>query len=182
MAASGKRSFNYAPWVWVLSIVVNVTIALLFLSSGHGRAATTEFDITILPMTNAILNTFTFVFLSAAFFWIRRKDVTNHRRFILAAFVTTTLFMISYVTYHFLAESTRYGGEGWLAYVYYFILLTHIVLAVVIVPLALISLFSGLAMDVRRHRRISRWTMPLWLYVSITGVAVYLMISPYYGT
>ncbi|QKG85868.1 DUF420 domain-containing protein [Kroppenstedtia pulmonis] len=137
-------------------------------------------DLTFLPMLNAIFNSFTTVFLVAALFFIKQKNIQMHRRFILSAFTSTALFLVTYLTYHALAESTSYGGEGILVPVYYFILLTHIVLAAVIVPLALFSLVWGLSMKVEKHRRIARWTMPLWLYVSVTGVLVYLMISPYY--
>ena len=103
-----------------------------------------------------------------------------HRAFIGMAFLTTTLFLVCYVTYHYLTESTSYGGDGALKGIYFFVLITHIILAIVIVPLALMSAIRGLKMQVERHRRIARWTMPIWLYVSLTGVIVYLMISPYY--
>ena len=172
------KELNYTPIVVLLSIVINAIVAVLFFMPKYGGEL--SFDITILPMLNAILNSFTFIFLCAALFMVKQKNIKMHRRFIYGAFTTTGLFLISYLTYHFLAESTSYGGEGPLKYIYYFILLTHIVLAAVIVPLALISFFRGLAMQVEKHRNIARWTMPLWLYVSLTGVLVYIMISPYY--
>lgn len=167
---------NYMPLVVGLSIAINLIVAVLFFLPGYSGKR----DLTILPMFNAIFNSFTFIFLLAAWYAIRRKNITVHRRFIFAALTTTTLFLISYLTYHSLTESTKYGGVGPLRYVYFFFLLTHIVLAVVIVPLALTSVLSGLTTQVERHRKISRWTMPLWLYVSLTGVIVYLMIRPYY--
>ena len=158
--------------------IVAVVMALYFL---RGDAAPeVGFDLTILPLANAIFNSFTTVFLAAAYIAIRRKQRETHKRFILAAFATTALFLITYLVYHSLAPSTPYGGEGFLRYVYYFVLITHVVLAAVIVPLALFALFTGLNLEVQRHRRIARWAMPLWLYVSITGVLVYVMISPYY--
>jgi putative membrane protein len=171
---------NYNPVIWVLSIViVGVIIATYFLpKSSDGTLF--GIDLKILPLMNAIFNTFTFLFLIAALVMIKQKNINMHRRFIIAAFTTTFLFCISYLTYHSMAESTSYGGEGIFMYVYYFFLLTHIVLAAVIVPLALITLGRGLNMQVEKHRKIARWTMPLWLYVSFTGVVVYLMISPYY--
>lgn len=160
-----------------LTIMINgVVLALLFMPQMGGS----EKDYTFLPLFNAILNGFTFVFLSLAFYMIARKNVTWHRRFIFAAFTTTALFLVSYLTYHALSESTSYGGEGLLAGIYYFVLITHIVLAAVIVPLALFTLARGLRMNVPAHRKLARWTMPLWLYVSLTGVIVYVMISPYY--
>lgn len=173
-----NKEFNYVPWVVGLSIAINlIVVALLFVPKIDSG---TSFDITLLPLLNAILNSFTFVFLLAALFMILRKNVTWHKRFIFAAFTSTAFFLVSYLTYHSMASSTSYGGEGILQAIYYFILITHIILAAVIVPLALLTLFRGLAMKVDKHRKIARWTMPLWLYVSLTGVIVYLMISPYY--
>jgi putative membrane protein len=172
------RQRNYTPWVITLSIAINLIVAILFFMPKADRFD--HWDLTFLPMLNAIFNSFTTVFLLAALYFIRRKNVKLHRRFILAAFATTALFLITYLIYHSLAESTPYGGEGVLRAVYYFILITHVVLAAVIVPLALFTLARGLNMQVEKHRKIARWTMPLWLYVSITGVLVYLMISPYY--
>ncbi|MCP3031896.1 DUF420 domain-containing protein [Halobacillus sp. A1] len=173
-----NKDFNYVPWVVGLSIAINaIVVALLFVPEiGSG----TSFDITVLPLMNAIFNSFTFVFLSAALFMIIKKNITWHKRFIFAAFTTTALFLISYLTYHSMSTSTSYGGEGIMQTIYYFILITHIFLAAAIVPLALLTLFRGLAMKVDKHRKIARWTMPIWLYVSLTGVIVYLMISPYY--
>lgn len=174
-----QKERNYTPWVIFLSVAINVIVAILFfmpkVESGKGM------DLTFLPMLNAILNSFTFIFLLAAFYFIRNKNIKMHRNFIFSAFITTGLFLITYVTYHFLAESTPYGGTGFLRGLYYFFLLTHILLAVVIVPLALTTLARGLNRDDSRHRRIARWTMPLWLYVAASGVIVYLMISPYYA-
>ncbi|MBP2003784.1 DUF420 domain-containing protein [Halobacillus andaensis] len=173
-----NKDFNYVPWVVGLSIAINaIVVALLFLPEIDGG---TSFDIQLLPLLNAVLNSFTFVFLLAALFMILRKNITWHKRFIFAAFTTTALFLISYLTYHSMSSSTSFGGEGLVAAIYYFILITHIVLAAAIVPLALLTLFRGLSMKVDKHRKIARWTMPLWLYVSLTGVIVYLMISPYY--
>ncbi|MGI8313781.1 DUF420 domain-containing protein [Halobacillus mangrovi] len=173
-----NKEFNYVPWVVGLSIAINaIVVALLFIPKFEPQ---TGFDVTILPLLNAVLNSFTFVFLLAALYMILKKNVKWHKRFIFAAFTTTALFLVSYLTYHSMASSTSYGGEGILQTIYYFILITHIVLAAVIVPLALLTLARGLTMKVEKHRKIARWTMPLWLYVSLTGVLVYLMISPYY--
>ncbi|MBO8171585.1 MAG: DUF420 domain-containing protein [Bacillaceae bacterium] len=173
------RTRNYTPIVVTLTIVINALVAILFFMPEYEGLS--HIDLTFLPMMNAIFNSFTFVFLVMALYAIRKKDIKLHRNFIFAAMTTTTLFLLSYVTYHFLTESTPYGGEGFLRYVYFFILITHILLAIVIVPMVLTSFFRGMGMQVEKHRKIARWTMPLWLYVSLTGVLVYLMISPYYG-
>jgi putative membrane protein len=176
MAETKQR--NYTPLIIGLSIAINVLVAVLFfLPEYEGEIV---FDVTLLPRLNAIFNSFTFVFLIAALYFVKQKNITLHRRFIYAAFTSTTLFLLSYVTYHYLTESTSYGGEGPLKYIYFFILITHILLAIVIVPLALVTVARGFNMQVEKHRKIARWTMPLWLYVSLTGVLVYLMIAPYY--
>ncbi|MCA0757424.1 DUF420 domain-containing protein [Paenibacillus sp. N4] len=169
---------NFTPLIAVLTLVlVAVITVLFFLPAYDGEIG---FDVKILPLLNAIFNCFTFIALSIALVAILKKNVKLHRRFIGAAFASTTLFLVSYVTYHYLTESTKYGGEGILRSIYFFVLLTHIVLAAAVVPLALISVVRGLQMKVEKHRKIARWTMPIWLYVSFTGVVVYLMISPYY--
>ncbi len=169
---------NYTPWIVTLSILINLVVAVLFFMPKVDPAA--EWDLTILPLINAVLNSFTFIFLLVSLIMIKQKNIVLHRRFIYAAFTTTALFLITYLTYHSMAESTSYGGEGPLKYIYYFILITHIILAAAIVPLALTTLARGWNMQVEKHRKIARWTMPLWLYVSLSGVLVYLLISPYY--
>lgn len=174
------KSKNYRSLAISLSAIIILTVIALLVLPGYGEDVDLGFDLKILPLLNAIFNSISFVFLILALAAIRRKQVDTHRRFILAAVVMTTLFFISYITYHFLVPSTPYGGDGILRYIYYFVLLTHIPLAALVVPLGLFALFTGLNLEVRRHRRIARWAMPLWLYVSITGVLVYILISPYY--
>lgn len=173
-----KKQKNYTTIIVTLTVVVNAIVAILFFLPKQDRDI--PFDLTILPRLNAIFNSFTFVFLLAALYFILRKNIKMHRNFIFASFTTTTLFLISYLTYHYLAPSTSYGGEGFLKTIYYFVLISHVVLAPVVVALALFSLVWGLTNQVTKHRKIARWTMPIWLYVSLSGVVVYLMISPYY--
>ncbi|SDN35328.1 DUF420 domain-containing protein [Alkalicoccus daliensis] len=165
----------------VIIITLTVNILIMILSFLPGYVGELPYWVTQLPLVNAILNSFTFFFLLSALLAIMKRNITLHKRFIYAAFTTTFFFLISYVTFHFMAESTPYGGDGFIAVFYYFILITHIILAVIIVPLALMSFFTGYK-DMRPvHRKWVRWTMPLWLYVSFTGVLVYVMISPYYS-
>ena len=169
---------NYKPAIIIISFILIGVIAML------GRMPGVEdfdaFDVTILPLMNAIFNSFTFLFLVAALIAILKKNVTVHRRFIYAALSSTTLFLVTYVAFHYLAPSTPFGGEGFIKGFYYFILITHIVLAAAIVPLVLTSVARAWNMENARHRKIARWTMPIWLYVSLTGVLVYILISPYY--
>lgn len=176
---TGKQK-NFTPLVVSLSIVINAIILILFFSP-IGYRGDVDFDLTIFPRINAILNSFTFVFLLSALFAIKKKNIEVHRNFIFAAFSSTALFFISYLTYHFLStEPTRHGGEGFEKMFYLIILVSHSILAAIIVPLALFAFFWGLTRQVEKHRKIVKWTMPIWLYVSFTGVLVYLLISPYY--
>ncbi|KZZ83321.1 DUF420 domain-containing protein [Bacillus sp. SJS] len=170
---------NYTPIIVTLTIAINALVAVLyFMPKGNNLS---HIDLTFMPFFNAVMNSFTFIFLLAALYSIiKQKNIKRHRNYIFGAFTTTALFLVSYVTYHALAPNTPFGGEGIIRPIYYFILISHILLSVVIVPLALVTLARGLNMKVEKHRKIARWTMPLWLYVSLTGVIVYLMISPYY--
>ena len=131
-------------------------------------------------MLNAIFNICSFLFLVGALIAIMKGNVKVHRRFIYAAVVATLLFLINYVVFHYIASSTSFGGEGFIKGLYYFILITHIILAMSIIPLALTSITCAWNREFERHKKISRWTMPIWLYVSFTGVVVYLLIRPYY--
>lgn len=181
MNTSSSKPFkkrNYKPFIIALSIILIGAIGAL--SGMRGEKNFDAFDLTILPLTNAILNSFTFLFLVCALVAILRRNVKIHQRFIYAAFSTTFLFLLTYVSYHYLAPSTPYGGEGFMAGFYYFILITHIILAAAIVPLALTSVTRAWNRENARHKKIARWTMPIWLYVSFTGVLVYILISPYY--
>jgi putative membrane protein len=139
-------------------------------------------SISDLPTVNALLNVIATMFLIAGLVFIRRKDVRRHRAMMIAAFTTSTLFLITYLTYHLGVEMvTRFQGEGLSRTVYFTVLISHSVLAVAVPPLAIITLFRGLTMKVERHRAIARWTLPLWLYVSVTGVIVYLMLYHFYA-
>jgi uncharacterized membrane protein YozB (DUF420 family) len=129
-----------------------------------------------LPALNATLNATSAVLLTIGWTLIRRGRIELHRKVMIAAFCTSCVFLASYLVYHAQVGSVRFTKEGPIRLVYFTILLTHTVLAAVIVPMVLLSLRRGLKRQVARHRAIARWTMPLWLYVSVTGVVVYLML------
>jgi putative membrane protein len=135
-----------------------------------------------LPLLNACLNATSGVLLLIAYVLIRQKKIAMHRRFMIAAVTASVLFLAGYVTNHYLRHGvvTRFTATGWVRPVYFTILITHTILAVVIVPLVIITLRNGLAMRVARHRAIARWTFPLWMYVSVTGVLVYLFLYRWY--
>ena len=129
-----------------------------------------------LPALNAALNSLSAVFLFAGYLFIRAKNRDSHRACMLAAFFCSTLFLISYLVYHFQVGSVGFKGQGWIRPVYFTILITHTILATAVVPLALITLVRALRERFDAHRRIARWTLPIWLYVSVTGVVIYLML------
>ncbi|WP_298736821.1 DUF420 domain-containing protein [uncultured Chitinophaga sp.] len=176
----------------IVSVLIPVVVAVLFYLPRPEMEA--GFDIRILPLFHAILNSATAILLLASLYFIKNGQTKAHKITNLVAVSLSALFLISYVTYHFFSESTRFGDinhdgvldaaektlAGGARYVYYFILLSHILLAVVIVPLVLFTLLRGLQADYVRHRKIARITWPIWFYVAITGVIVYVMISPYY--
>jgi uncharacterized membrane protein YozB (DUF420 family) len=132
--------------------------------------------IPVLPTINAVLNATAAVLLVRAYFLIRRKRIDEHRKTMLAAFVTSCLFLVCYLVYHAQVGSVRFQGSGPIRTLYLTILATHTVLAAAVPFLAVITLRRGLAGKYDRHRRIARWTLPIWLYVSVTGVVVYLML------
>ncbi len=160
--------------IGVLSLVVVAAVGVLLLG-GTPRAAGT-LDVSALPAVNALLNGSSAVLLSLGFVFIRRRQVRAHRTCMLAAFAFSTLFLVSYVVYHWHAGSRPFGGHGGIRPVYFALLLTHVVLAAVILPLALTTIYRGLGGQLARHRRIARWTLPIWLYVSVTGVVIYWML------
>ena len=134
----------------------------------------------VLPHLNAALNAASFLLLLGGLFQILRGNVRGHRAFMLSALAVSGLFLVSYVVYHARHGSRKFGGDGLVWWVYIIILVTHVILAAAIVPLVLVTLRRALAGDFARHRRIARWTYPLWLYVSVTGVVVYLMLYHLY--
>jgi uncharacterized membrane protein YozB (DUF420 family) len=138
-------------------------------------------DISILPAVNATLNSIAFVLLVVGYTCIRKQRITAHRRFMITAFCVSILFLISYLTYRFAGEEKRFGGEGWIRPIYFFILITHVLLAATVPVLSTWTLFLGLRGRWDRHRRLARWTYPIWVYVSITGVLVYVLLFQIYG-
>lgn len=133
------------------------------------------------PALNALLNSSSAVFLTAGYVQIRRRRIPSHRACMILAFSCSVLFLGSYVIYHLRAGVVHFMGQGWIRPVYFTLLTTHTVLAIVIVPLAIITLSRALTEKFDRHRRIARWTLPIWLYVSVTGVIVYLLLYRLYA-
>ena len=136
----------------------------------------TGVSLTDLPALNAALNGISALLLASGYLCIRRQRVTAHKVCMGSAFVTSTLFLISYLTYHYHVGSIPFGGRGWIRAAYFTILISHTILAATIVPLALVTLSRALRGRFSKHVRVARWTLPLWLYVSVTGVVVYWML------
>ena len=136
----------------------------------------------LIPAVNATLNASSGVLITIAYVLIRRHKIALHRRFMLAACFTSLFFLVGYVTNHYLRHGvvTRFTATGWVRPLYFSILITHTILAILIVPLVIVTLRNGLKMRVARHRAIARWAFPLWLYVSITGVVVYLFLYQWF--
>ena len=136
----------------------------------------TMFDMSMLPAVNATLNAVAGILLVLGYLQIRRGHIDAPRRFMLAAFLTSALFLVSYVTYHAQVGSQPFTGQGLIRIVYFAVLIPHVILAALILPLALITLRRGLRREDVKHRAIARWTLPIWLFVSVTGVVVYWML------
>ena len=172
-----EKTYNLKRVIIAVSIIIPVVVAVLYLMPKEAFATDT---FAFLPRVNATLNSIATILLIAAGWAVKVKKFELHKKLMLSAVGVSVLFLLSYVTYHATSESTVFGGEGVIRVVYLFILLTHIVLAIAIVPLVLITLSRALSQKFDKHKRIARWTLPLWLYVTITGVIVYFMIAPYY--
>ena len=165
----------------IFSISVFVVIAVVILNQKIlPRPEPTPSFVFFLPKLNAMINGTCSVLLLLSFYFIRKKKISIHKKINIAAFLLSTLFLISYIIYHWMANETSFPANNPLRSVYLTILISHIILAALVLPLILISFHRGLKMQVEKHKKIVRWSFPIWLYVTVTGVIVYLMISPYY--
>lgn len=166
-----------------ISIAISILVFLLVLFLNRNVIPAPEtFPAFIkkLPVLNAVINAICSVLLISSFMAIKRKKIALHKRLNITTFLLSSLFLISYVCFHYFIKEQTYGGEGSIRYVYYFILISHIVLSAVVLPLILLSFYYALGNNIVKHRKLVRFTFPIWLYVTISGVLVYLMISPYY--
>ncbi len=171
---------KYNKWIVILSITIPVVVGALFGVNLRRLGFDVE-PLTFLPPIYASINALTAVILLAALWAIKNKKIKLHEKLMKTAILCSVLFLIMYVSYHMTSDSTKFGGEGVVRYVYYFILITHIVLSIIIIPFVLITYVRALAQRFDMHKKIARITFPIWLYVAISGVIVYIMISPYYS-
>lgn len=175
---SRKADKIMVPTILVVSIVVPVVVLILMYLPERYEVLGSGFS--NFPLFHAILNFFTALLLLSGFIAIRKKELLWHRNLMISAFFLSAVFLVSYVISKISNEPVPYGGEGVLRYLYFFILITHILLSAIIVPLVLFTIYRGLTGEVEKHRRIARYTFPVWMYVAITGVLVYLFMAPYY--
>lgn len=187
------KNKNLNTIITIISIAIPVVVAVLFVIPKPDIEA--GFDVKVMPFFHAVLNSATAVLLVASLYFIKNGKKQAHKWANLTAVGLSVIFLLSYVTYHFLTDSTKFGDMnhdglidaaeiatvGGIRYFYYFLLLTHIVFAIAIVPMVLFTLLRAFQNDDPRHRRIARITWPIWFYVAITGVIVYMMIQPYYA-
>ena len=168
---------KYDRLIKILAIAIPVVVALLFgIRTKIDLGTWTKF----LPHLNALLNSLTAIMLVAGFIFIKNKNTRMHRLSMLTAFGLGSIFLVSYVLYHMTNKSTPYEGQGVIVTIYYSLLITHVLLAGVVVPFVLYAVYYGISGQLDKHVKVVKWTLPIWLYVSISGVIVYLMISPYY--
>ncbi len=170
---------KYNKWIVVLSVAIPLVVALLFGINLRKMGYDVQ-PLTFLPPIYATINGVTAVLLLLAVNAVKNGKVKLHENLMKTAIGCSIAFLAMYVAYHMTSDSTKFGGEGIIKYVYYFILVTHIMLSIAIIPLVLITYVRALAQVFDKHKKIAKITYPIWLYVAVTGVVVYLMIAPYY--
>ncbi|MEN7549271.1 DUF420 domain-containing protein [Rapidithrix thailandica] len=190
---SQKDEKKYLILIGVLSVAIPLVVAVLLFMPQTGKLG--DLDVSFLPHLNATLNTTTALCLVAGYMAIRKNNPSLHKTLMLSAFVLSSIFLISYVIYHYQGDHTLYGDfnsdgvltdaekaeAGPIRFLYYFVLLTHILCSVFVVPLVLLAIYFALSNNLSRHKKIVKWTFPVWTYVAFTGVIVYLLISPFYA-
>jgi len=166
---------KYNKWIVILSIAIPLVVAVLF-----GVKIPNVEPLTFLPPIYASINAITAILLVMAVTSIKKGNQKRHKVLMKTAIGCSIAFLLMYIAYHMTSDSTSFGGEGLIKYVYYFILITHILLSIIIIPFVLITFVRAITNDFERHKKIAKITFPLWLYVAVSGVIVYLMIAPYY--
>ena len=165
---------KYNKWIVILSIAIPLVVAILF-----GVKIDAQLPV-FLPPIYATINAITALILVIAVWAIKNKKIKLHENLMKTAIGFSALFLILYVAYHKTSDSTKFGGEGSIKYIYYVILISHILLSIAVIPFVLITFVRGITNNIELHKKIARITFPLWFYVAVSGVIVYLMISPYY--
>jgi putative membrane protein len=167
---------KYNKLIVILSVAIPIVVAILF-----GVKIPNVEPLSFLPPIYATINGLTAIILIIAFIAIKNKNVVLHENLMTTAIWCSVVFLVMYVAYHMTSDPAKFGGEGIIKYIYYFILVTHILLSIIVIPFVLITYARAITNNIEKHKKIARITFPLWLYVAVTGVIVYLMISPYYA-
>lgn len=165
---------NHSPIIWIVSIAIPLVVSLLF------RVKIEGVDLSFLPKTYAFINGLTAITLFISVFSIKKGNRKKHELFIKISLLLSIIFLLLYVAYHATSSPTNYGGEGVLKYIYYFILITHIILSVVVIPFVLFAYSFAKQNKFESHKKIAKIAFPLWMYVAVSGVIVYFLIAPYY--
>ena len=171
-----KKEKNIKVWITILSIAIPLVVAILF-----GYKIPDAEPLNFLPPIYATINGLTAILLIAAVIAIKNGRQRIHQNLMITCIGLSLAFLVMYVAYHMTSESTPFGGEGAIRYLYFFILFSHIILSIVIIPLVLLTFSKAYLKDFEAHRIWAKYTFPVWLYVAVTGVIVYVMISPYYA-
>jgi putative membrane protein len=174
-----KDEKKYNKWIIALSVIIPLAVAALFGVNLPDLGVDVK-PLTFLPPIYASVNGLTAIILICAVISIKKGYKTTHEKLMKFAIALSVSFLLMYIAYHMTSDSTKFGGEGAIVNIYYFILITHIVLSVAVIPFVLITYVRAITNNIERHKKIAKMTFPLWLYVAITGVIVYVMISPYY--
>lgn len=177
MAIAGRDRIAI-PTIIALSIVVPIVVlVLMYLPERYNVFGTRSGTF---PLFHAVLNGITALLLMTGYFFMTIKEYKWHRNTMISAFGLSAIFLVSYVISKMSNDPVPYGGEGFIRYIYFFVLITHIALSAIIIPLVLFTMYRGLTGQYEKHSRVAKWTFPIWLYVAITGVLVYVFMSPYY--
>lgn len=170
----GKISKKYNTWIIILSVAIPIVVAILFSVKINIKLPV------FLPPIYATINAFTAVILIVALWAVKSKKIRLHEKLMKTAIVFSVLFLALYVLYHMTSNSTKFGGEGPIRIVYFILLISHILLSIVVIPFVLITYVRAITNNIDLHKKIAKFTFPIWLYVAISGVLVYILISPYY--
>ena len=175
-----KRDSIFVPIIISLSVIIPIAVAFLMLFPNVFHIASENYDFSSLPFFHAVLNGSTAILIFTGFVLIKNKKTELHKASMLSAFSLSSIFLVSYVISKITNEPVPFGGEGMIRDIYFFILISHILLSIPVLPLALFSIYRAMTGEIEKHKSIVKWTFPIWMYVTITGVLVYLLMSPYY--
>ena len=175
-----KKDSFFIPLIIALSIIIPIAVALLMIFPETLHIEVGDVDFSSLPFFHAILNGSTAILLITGFILVKNKNTKAHKISMMTAFILSSIFLISYVVSKLTNDPVPFKGSGPIRIVYFSTLISHIILSIPVLPLALFSIYRGMTGEINKHKKIVKWTFPIWMYVAITGVMVYLFMIPYY--